>query len=57
MGVIDPVSHIYHSGLPCVTVLVGVYDRISGQPVAGVVNQPFAEKDSTSSDARYNERA
>ncbi|RXG55026.1 hypothetical protein Avbf_14720 [Armadillidium vulgare] len=53
VGVIDPVSHIYHIGLPCVTVLVGVFDRISGQPVAGVINQPFAEKESTSSDASF----
>ncbi|KAB7499176.1 Inositol polyphosphate 1-phosphatase [Armadillidium nasatum] len=56
VGVIDPVSHIYHIGLPCVTVLVGVFDRISGQPVAGVINQPFAEKESTSSDVSWKSR-
>ncbi|XP_069682433.1 inositol polyphosphate 1-phosphatase isoform X2 [Periplaneta americana] len=32
---------IYQSGLQCVTVLIGVFDRISGQPILGVVNQPF----------------
>jgi len=35
------VGDIYQSGLQCVTVLIGVFDRISGQPVLGVINQPF----------------
>ena len=35
------VGDIYHSGLQCVTVLIGVFDRISGQPILGVINQPF----------------
>ena len=29
------------SGLAVVTVLIGVFDRKSGKPLAGVVNQPF----------------
>ncbi|PNF33696.1 Inositol polyphosphate 1-phosphatase [Cryptotermes secundus] len=34
-------NDIYKSGLGCVTVLIGVFDRVSGQPILGVVNQPF----------------
>jgi len=30
------------SGLPCATVLIGVFHRESGLPVAGVINQPFS---------------
>lgn len=33
---------IYNHGLPCVTVLIGLYNRVSGLPVGGVINQPFA---------------
>ncbi|GAB6027877.1 3'(2'), 5'-bisphosphate nucleotidase 1 [Chamberlinius hualienensis] len=32
---------ICSNGLPCVTVLIGVYDKFTGQPFIGVVNQPF----------------
>jgi inositol polyphosphate 1-phosphatase len=32
-------------GLPVVTVLIGVFDRTSGKPIAGVVNQPFVKYD------------
>jgi hypothetical protein len=35
------VGDMYQSGLQCVTVLIGVFDRISGQPIVGVINQPF----------------
>ncbi|XP_075971682.1 inositol polyphosphate 1-phosphatase [Anticarsia gemmatalis] len=28
-------------GLPCVTVLIGAYRRSTGEPVVGVINQPF----------------
>ncbi|KAK3512638.1 hypothetical protein QTP70_018773 [Hemibagrus guttatus] len=35
------------SGLPCALVLIGVYLRATGGPVMGVINQPFARKDST----------
>ncbi|KAK9879364.1 hypothetical protein WA026_004212 [Henosepilachna vigintioctopunctata] len=31
------------SGLTCVTILIGAYDLHSGEPVIGVVNQPFLE--------------
>ena len=34
---------VIFSGLPCATVLIGVFDRTSGKPVAGVVNQPFSD--------------
>lgn len=29
------------SGLECVTILIGVYDNITGLPIIGVINQPF----------------
>jgi hypothetical protein len=32
-------------GLSVVTVLIGVYSRTTGEPIIGVVNQPFAEYD------------
>ncbi|XP_026883792.2 inositol polyphosphate 1-phosphatase [Electrophorus electricus] len=35
------------SGLPCALVLIGVYMRATGQPVMGVINQPFSQKDLT----------
>ncbi|KAF6206845.1 hypothetical protein GE061_018081 [Apolygus lucorum] len=38
-------SGLVRTGLPCVTVLIGVFDRLTGAPLVGVVNQPFAEKD------------
>ncbi|KAI4457879.1 (2')5'-bisphosphate nucleotidase 1 [Holotrichia oblita] len=34
---------IYLSGLRCVTVLIGAYDKSTGKPVIGVINQPFYE--------------
>lgn len=34
------------SGLPCALVLIGVYLRATGEPVMGVINQPFTRKDS-----------
>jgi inositol polyphosphate 1-phosphatase len=33
--------NIAKSGLACVTVLIGVYDRKSNLPIFGVINQPF----------------
>lgn len=33
--------NIEKSGLKCVTVLIGVYDKKSGSPLFGVINQPF----------------
>ena len=29
------------SGLPCATVLIGIFDKDTGAPIGGVVNQPF----------------
>ena len=34
-------------GLPVVTVLIGVFSKSTGIPLAGVVNQPFAFYDKT----------
>lgn len=36
-----PDNGIYPYGIHCVTVLVGVFDRMSGEPLIGVINQPF----------------
>ncbi|KAK6321203.1 hypothetical protein J4Q44_G00081790 [Coregonus suidteri] len=35
------------SGLQCALVLIGVYLRATGEPVMGVINQPFNQKDPT----------
>ncbi|KAJ9577485.1 hypothetical protein L9F63_005986, partial [Diploptera punctata] len=35
------VGDICQSGLRCVTVLIGVFDRTSGIPILGIINQPF----------------
>lgn len=35
------------SGLPCALVLIGVYLRATGEPVMGVINQPFHHRDET----------
>jgi len=40
----DPESMV-KSGLHCVTVLIGAYDRSSGIPLMGVINQPFYMKE------------
>ncbi|XP_078355346.1 inositol polyphosphate 1-phosphatase-like [Oculina patagonica] len=37
----EEVDGIVVSGLPCATVLIGVFHRDTGLPVAGVINQPF----------------
>ena len=44
-GDIDYSNSFQTKGLPVVTVLIGVFDRKSGKPVAGVVNQPFVKYD------------
>lgn len=36
------VDGVVVSGLPCATVLIGVFHRETGDPVAGVINQPFS---------------
>ncbi|OQV19194.1 Inositol polyphosphate 1-phosphatase [Hypsibius exemplaris] len=38
---------VFLSGLHCVTILIGVFDLKTGEPVMGVINQPFFEKDET----------
>ena len=43
----DPVTCLFSRGLQVVTVLVGVYDRVSGLPWLGVVGQPFADPPAT----------
>lgn len=35
----------HSSGLHCVTINIGLFDKFSGQPVAGVINQPFFKYD------------
>ncbi|XP_067287992.1 inositol polyphosphate 1-phosphatase [Pseudorasbora parva] len=42
----EPDEGFCPSGLPCALVLIGVYLRATGQPVMGVINQPFNRKDS-----------
>ncbi|CAH0553501.1 unnamed protein product [Brassicogethes aeneus] len=37
-------NNIYLSGLRCVTVLIGVYDKTTELPIIGIINQPFLEK-------------
>jgi len=39
---------IQSRGLAVVTVLIGIYNRKSGVPIAGVINQPFVYLDETS---------
>lgn len=31
------------NGLKCVTVLIGVYNKLTGFPVMGVINRPFID--------------
>ncbi|XP_056294453.1 inositol polyphosphate 1-phosphatase [Pseudoliparis swirei] len=38
-------GHLSPSGLHCALVLIGVYLRSTGEPVMGVINQPFNNKD------------
>lgn len=35
------------SGLECVTVLIGLYDKGTGKPLGGIINQPFSEQTDT----------
>ncbi|XP_042351870.1 inositol polyphosphate 1-phosphatase [Plectropomus leopardus] len=41
-------GHLSPSGLHCALVLIGVYLRSTGEPVMGVINQPFNCKDPAS---------
>ncbi|KAG8330852.1 Formin-like protein 2 [Homalodisca vitripennis] len=43
------VAGMFRTGLPCVTVLIGAFHRLSGTPVLGVINQPFCQQFSDSS--------
>ncbi|XP_066564311.1 inositol polyphosphate 1-phosphatase [Amia ocellicauda] len=36
---------MYPGGLQCSLVLIGVYLRANGEPIMGVINQPFAHRD------------
>lgn len=38
-------GHLFPSGLHCALVLIGAYLRSTGEPVMGVINQPFNYKD------------
>lgn len=40
----DTRFNIPSNGLKCVTVLIGLYDTITGAPIIGVINQPFFEE-------------
>ncbi|GFS66157.1 inositol polyphosphate 1-phosphatase [Nephila pilipes] len=40
---------IQHYGLKCVCVLIGAYELQSGKPILGVVNQPFYNKETDTS--------
>ena len=40
----EEIGGIIVSGLPCATILIGVFHRESGLPVAGVINQPFSSQ-------------
>jgi inositol polyphosphate 1-phosphatase len=37
-------ENIQKSGLKCVTILIGAYDKETSSPVIGIINQPFYEK-------------
>ncbi|XP_013391886.1 inositol polyphosphate 1-phosphatase [Lingula anatina] len=41
----SPENGVYSKGVQCVTVLIGAYDRESGIPIIGALNQPFSNQD------------
>lgn len=43
----DPTTQIYSSGLPTCLVLIGAFNRHTGEPIAGVMCQPFYPKPGT----------
>ncbi|XP_053227181.1 inositol polyphosphate 1-phosphatase [Podarcis raffonei] len=43
-GDVLPVDGIYPSGLRSALVLIGVYNRHSGEPVLGIINEPFFQE-------------
>uniref|UniRef100_A0A6J0SXU5 inositol-1,4-bisphosphate 1-phosphatase n=1 Tax=Pogona vitticeps TaxID=103695 RepID=A0A6J0SXU5_9SAUR len=44
-GNVQPVDGIFPSGLRSALVLIGVYDRQSGQPILGIINEPFFQEE------------
>lgn len=42
---VEPSHGVFPQGLPCVTILIGVYDLQTGLPLMGVINQPFVSQD------------
>uniref|UniRef100_A0A8C6VJW6 inositol-1,4-bisphosphate 1-phosphatase n=1 Tax=Naja naja TaxID=35670 RepID=A0A8C6VJW6_NAJNA len=46
-GNVMPVNGIYPSGLHSALVLIGVYNRHSGEPVLGIINEPFFQEELT----------
>uniref|UniRef100_A0A3Q3VTX8 Inositol polyphosphate 1-phosphatase n=1 Tax=Mola mola TaxID=94237 RepID=A0A3Q3VTX8_MOLML len=46
-------SRLFPSGLHCALVLIGVYLRSTGEPVMGVINQPFNYKDPAGGGGRH----
>lgn len=44
-GNVKPVDGIYPSGLHSALVLIGVYDRHTGEPVLGIINEPFFKEE------------
>lgn len=40
-----PTHGVFPTGLQCVTILIGVYDVQTGEPLMGVINQPFVSQD------------
>lgn len=42
---VEPSHGVFPRGLPCVTILIGVYDLQTGLPLMGVINQPFVSQD------------
>ncbi|XP_026535838.1 inositol polyphosphate 1-phosphatase [Notechis scutatus] len=44
-GSVMPVNGIYPSGLHSALVLIGVYNRHSGEPVLGIINEPFFQEE------------
>ncbi|KAK1336483.1 hypothetical protein QTO34_002512 [Cnephaeus nilssonii] len=42
---VEPSHGVFPRGLPCVTILIGVYDLHTGLPLMGVINQPFVAQD------------
>lgn len=47
-------GRVITEGLACVTVLIGLFNQNTGEPVAGVVNQPFATYDELAGKWRSN---